>query len=225
MISQEAERWLAIEYTVSAGTTGSRRPRPISMSQEIPSLGPAKRRDADHEKIRCATERLGHEREAPSKAEPIGHASRCSPSKEITRYMDRAEIIADCAAKHGCFRRGDAREHIAPAGQHRDRCCRSAETTNINAHDIKSLLRPFPLDVAPRSVTVAVDDQRPRFLIVPGDGIASDLDTAKRPKCQRREFEKRAALARHAHPAHFRIDRVEFLARLSPEFLEVWRTG
>jgi hypothetical protein len=35
MISQEAERWLAIEYTVYAGTTGSRRPRPISVSQEI----------------------------------------------------------------------------------------------------------------------------------------------------------------------------------------------
>jgi hypothetical protein len=73
------------------------------------------RRNAHHEEVRSAAQRLGHEREAPIKAEPIRHPSRCSARKQIARDMHRAKIIADCAAKDGCFRRGDAHEHVAPA--------------------------------------------------------------------------------------------------------------
>ena len=153
--------------------------RPGARFHQNKPLRPTKRRDAYDKEIRCATERLGHERETPTKAEPIGDATRSASREKIARYLHCAQIIADCSAKNGCFRRRDAREHITPAGQDRHGCCRSSEPTNIDAHDVKSLFRPFPLDVATGAITVAVNDRRPRLLFLPGDAIAADLDTAK----------------------------------------------
>jgi hypothetical protein len=71
---------------------------------------------------------------------------------------------------------------------------------------------------------VAVYDERSRFVILPHDAVAGDLDASERTKCQPGKFE-RTAFAANGCPADVRFDGTQLLGCLCPEPFEVRRAG